>query len=146
MRINECGKLNIETDFSTVLNPIVYYAHHMWKYNTSEETKEIESIESKFENSIIINPNGWINQCGNEKYVMGLCLKLVKNSDILVFSTIENNIIGKGVYDEIGCALKNNKKVYWLSDEFFEYSIGDFNKIELIYGDTGSKRKYAIIN
>lgn len=145
MRINKCGKLNMKTDFSTILNPIVYYAHHIWKYNTSEEIKEIESIESKFENSIIINPNGWINQCGNEKYIMNQCLLLVENSDILVFSTIENNVVGKGVYDEIWCALKNNKKIYWLSDNFIEYSIDDFNKIELIYGDTGSKRKYAKI-
>lgn len=145
MRINKYGKLNIKTDFSIILNPIVYYAHHIQKYNTVEEIKEVEYIKSKFKNSTIINPNGWINQCGDEKYIMDQCLLLVKNSDILVFSTIENNIIGKGVYDEIGCALRNDKKVYWLGDNFVEYLEDDFNKIELIYNDTGSKRKYAII-
>ena len=41
---------------------IIYYHHHIWKYNTEEERKEINIINNKFNNSLIINPNGWISQ------------------------------------------------------------------------------------
>ena len=34
----------------------LYYAHHMFKYNTKEEKQEIELIEKKFPNFLIINP------------------------------------------------------------------------------------------
>ena len=143
MNIDECGNLKLKTDFSVINNPVIYYAHHMRKYNTQEEKEEVDIIENIFNSGIIINQNGWIYQCGNENYIMNQCLQLVKNSDILIFSTIENRIIGKGVYTEIECALKNNKRVYFLKDKLIEYTYSDFNKIELIYNKTKSYREYA---
>ena len=45
----------------------LYYAHHMFKYNTKEEKQEIELIEKKFPNFLIIKPNEWICQDNSEQ-------------------------------------------------------------------------------
>ena len=45
----------------------------MFKYNTKEEKQEIELIEKKFPDFLIINPNGWIFQHNSEQAVMNQC-------------------------------------------------------------------------
>lgn len=125
---------------------IIYYAHHMNKYNTQEELKEIKMINSLFKDSALINPNGWIYDCGNEEIIMNQCLKLVENSDVIVFSTIENGIIGKGVYSEIKHALRCNKCVYLLQCNSVKlFNNKNFNELKIIYPETKSFRKYACI-
>ncbi len=89
----------------------LYYAHHMFKYNTKEEKQEIELIEKKFPNFLIINPNEWICQDNSEQAIMNQCYHFVKMSDILVFSSL-NTIIGRGVHEEVQLALEENKDVY----------------------------------
>lgn len=121
----------------------LYYAHHMFKYNTEEEKQEIELIEKKFPNFLIINPNGWICQDNSEQAIMNQCYHFVKMSDVLVFSSL-NTIIGRGVYEEVEVALENNKDVYYLSDKnFYKITLKDFLKINIIYNETNSFRKYA---
>lgn len=123
---------------------IIYYAHHMSKYNTKEEINEINTINKIFNDSIIINPNGWIYECKNEEIIMNQCLKLVENSNILIFSTIANGVIGKGVYTEVKHALKKDKIVYLLSNDCIKiFTIEDFEKIKVIYDKTKSYRSYA---
>ena len=65
----------------------LYYAHHIFKYNTKEEKQEIELIEKKFPNFLIINPNEWICQENAEQANMNQRYHFVKMSDILVFAS-----------------------------------------------------------
>ena len=124
----------------------LYYAHHMFKYNTKEEKQEIELIEKKFPNFLIINPNGWISQHNSEQAVMNQCYHFVKMSDVVVFSSLDA-IIGRGVYEEVQLALEDNKDVYYLSDNnFYKITLKDFLKINIIYNETNSFRKYASVN
>lgn len=124
---------------------IIYYAHHMWKYDTKEEEEEIKLINNKFKNSVIINPNGWVVQVGNEEYIMEQCLQLVRNSSIIVFSSIEDGVIGKGVYDEVHEAYHNDLEIYYLNNsEFTRITYGGLiNKFKIIVEETGTNRKYA---
>lgn len=125
----------------------IYYAHHQWKYNTEAEIEELNTIKTIFENSVIINPNGWIAKIDSEEVAMAQCLQLVKSADILVFSCIEGGIIGRGVYTEIKTALDNNKKVYRVSEHgVVSFNMEDFKSTEIIKDFTGTNRKYAKIN
>lgn len=137
---------------------VVYYAHHMWKYDTQEEIIEADMINNHFDNPIIINPNGWIFDCGDEHVIMKQCLKLIENSDIFVFSTLSGEnyweekefkgIIGRGVYTEIRHAFKRDKKVFILKNDktsVEEFTKEDFDDIEFL--NVGSWKRFAkIIN
>ena len=93
----------------------IYYAHHIWKYNTEVERYEIELIRNKFNNSIIINPNGEVLQERDESEIMKDCLDYVKECDILVFSSL-SGVVGKGVVTEVKKALDTGKRVYYIRD------------------------------
>ena len=115
----------------------------MFKYNTKEEKQEIELIEKKFPNFLIINPNEWICQDNSEQAIMNQCYHFVKMSDVLVFSSL-NTIIGRGVYEEVQLALEKNKDVYYLLDNnFYKINLKDFLKVNIIYNKTNNLRKYA---
>ena len=115
----------------------------MFKYNTKEEKQEIELIEKKFPNYLIINPNEWICQDNSEQAIMNQCYHFVKMSDVLVFSSL-NTIIGRGVYEEVQLALEKNKDVYYLLDSnFYKINLKDFLKVNIIYNKTNDFRKYA---
>ena len=115
----------------------------MFKYNTKEEKQEIELIEKKFPNFLIINPNEWIYQDNSEQAIMNQCYHFVKMSDILVFSSL-NTIIGRGVCEEVQLALEENKDVYYLLDNnFYKINLKDFLKVNIIYNKTNNFREYA---
>ena len=115
----------------------------MFKYNTKEEKQEIELIEKKFPNFLIINPNEWICQDNSEQAIMNQCCHFVKMSDVLVFSSL-NTIIGRGAYEEVQLALEENKDVYYLLDNnFYKINLKDFLKVNIIYNKTNDFRKYA---
>ena len=115
----------------------------MFKYNTKEEKQEIELIEKKFPNFLIINPNGWIYQDNSEQAIMNQCYHFVKMADVLVFCSL-NTIIGRGVYEEVQLALEKNKDVYYLLDNnFYKINLRDFLKANIIYNKTNDFRKYA---
>lgn len=124
----------------------LYYAHHMFKYNTDEEKQEIKLIEEKFPSFLIINPNGWICKNNSEQAIMNQCYHFVKMSDILVFSSL-NTIIGRGVYEETKLALENNKDVYYLfNNNFYKITADTFLKVKIIYNKTKSFRKFASVS
>lgn len=124
---------------------MIYYAHHMWKYNTEEEKREINLIWNRFQ-ELIINPNGWIAQNNTEEAIMNQCFHFVRMCDITVFSTIDG-VMGKGVYTEVKEALDNNKEVYYLNDNNIEsFTIENFKKIKIIYDQSKTNRLFAKIN
>ena len=121
----------------------IYYAHHMWKYNTEEERMEIEIIKRIFPNSNIINPNGSVIETGNEAEAMEQCFNFIRESDILIFTTLNNKVFGRGVYDEVSLALQLGMKVFLLRKDAL-LKINDINSIcEIIIDKTKSNREYA---
>lgn len=91
----------------------IFYSHHLWKYGTKIEAWELGLIKAKFPGAEIINPNGDVKQDQPEDVIMADCLRLVKECDVLVFSSLDG-IIGKGVFRELNAALESRKPVYYL--------------------------------
>lgn len=125
----------------------IYYAHHIWKYNTKIEEYEIELIKRYFPNKVILNPNGGLGYTENqfklglitESEILDICMKAVKESNILIFSSM-NGVIGKGVWEEIKTAESNGIPIYYLhNNALLEYKNC---KISLI---SESNRLYAIV-
>ena len=116
-------------------------------YNTKIEKKEFDAIYDKFqnENIYIINPAIWIAQNMNGHDAMQQCFKFIDISDCIVFTTLEDGIIGKGVYEEINYALKNKKKIFILKNNIItRFLNNDFKKIDIIYNKTSSTwKRYA---
>ena len=83
----------------------IYYAHHLWKYNTDIEKYELDIIKRYFPNSEIINPNGHIEQGREESMIMKDCLEIIESCNILIFSSV-NGVVGRGVVDEFNKASK----------------------------------------
>lgn len=78
----------------------IYYAHHLWKYGTEIERFEIGLIQSDKPGCTILNPNGGIEQTGDEQRIMEDCLDAVGGCDALVFSDL-TGVVGRGVAQEI---------------------------------------------
>lgn len=112
----------------------VYYAHHLWKYNTPIEDYEIRLIHRAFPNAKIINPNTDIEQGREEAEIMRDCLSTVSKCDIVVFSDMDG-VVGKGAYEEVEKA----KHVYWIHNDTVLPFDGTFS----ILNDSGTPRIYA---
>ena len=93
----------------------IYYAHHLWKYNTKIEEYEISLIKKYLPNYNIINPNGSIIQGRPEDIIMIDCLKAIEDCDALVFSSMDG-VVGHGVVDEVNHAIKLHKDVYYITN------------------------------
>ena len=93
----------------------IYYAHHQWKYSTQIETYELDLIRRYFPNAKIFNPSVDLTHTkeDGEEVVMAECLETVRNSDILIFSSMDG-CIGTGVYHEIKEARKQKKLVLYI--------------------------------
>lgn len=128
----------------------VYYCHNMEIYGTSIERSEIRRIVDC--HCKIFNPSAMIDQEGTEEDIMTKCLEAVVDSDILIFSTIEDDIIGYGQLQEISEAFANNKEVFFL--KWIRTSVGewaniipftkeDYLKIYIIHEEGKSKKRYA---
>lgn len=119
----------------------IYYAHHMWKYNTEIEKYEIDLIHKHFDNATIINPNGMIDQSLIEEEIMNICLQAVRDCDVTVFSSV-NGMLGYGVYQEVDEAIRNGKPVYYIENN-------KLNKKGMLWcsiiPNSKSKRIFAIL-
>lgn len=102
----------------------IYYAHHQWKYNTQVESYELELIRRYFPNAKIFNPSVDLIRTkeDGEIAIMEECLETVRNSDILVFSSLDG-CIGTGVYHEIEQARNRGKLVLYI---FHDTLLTDF--------------------
>lgn len=114
----------------------IYYAHHMWKYNTPIEEYEIGLIRKAFPSATIINPNTDIQQDREEAEIMADCIALVESCDVTVFSSL-NGVIGKGVFEEV----EKSKAVYYI----FKNAVTPFNGTLEIIPDSDTARVYAIV-
>lgn len=127
----------------------LFYSHHLWKYGTVEEENELARIEDYFgDDYFIINPATAIYCRYNMDNldVMEQCFKLIGLCDILVFSTIEDGYIGKGVYTEIERALSLEKNVYYLLNyKFIPFTREDYNNIKKTFNETKTDKRYAKI-
>lgn len=96
----------------------IYYAHHQWKYGTKVEDYELTLIRRYFPNARIFNPSVDLTHTkeDGEEAVMAECLETVRNSDILVFSSMDG-CIGTGVYQEIKEAYAKDKLVLYIFND-----------------------------
>ena len=124
--------------------PRIYYAHSMQIYNSKQERRELKFIKRIFPKAEIIDPakydRKWKNLSGKE--VMAKCLDLISNSEIVIFSAIEQdnkNFVGRGVYVEVKFAQEIEKDIYFLK----EILDSDFS-IE-IYNDEDWAIKFSIV-
>lgn len=122
----------------------IYYAHHQWKYGTKEEAYEIDLIKRYFPNANIFNPStdlSPVTDTGDETLIMNECLEKVRNSDILLFSSL-NGCVGTGVYHEVLEAENSNKLVLYI------YQDSIFANFEMIERTDGGKtdRLFAMVN
>ena len=122
----------------------IYYAHHQWKYGTQEEAYEIGLIKRYFPNANIFNPAidlGPVTDTGDESLIMKECLETVRNSNILVFSSLDG-CVGTGVYHEVLEAMNANKLALYI------YQDSIYANFEMIERTDGGKtdRLFAMVN
>lgn len=93
----------------------IYYAHHQWKYDTHEETYELDLIRRYFPLGKVFNPATDLKHTATdgEEAIMAECLETVRNSDILVFSGLDG-CVGTGVYHEVKEAQKLGRIVFYI--------------------------------
>lgn len=118
----------------------IYYAHHQWKYNTPEENYELDLIQRYFPNANIFNPSRDLKHTAadGEEAVMAECLDTVRNSDILVFSSLDG-CVGTGVYHEVKEAQKLGRIVFYiwqdaLRPDFILTMREDYKRTNRLYG------------
>lgn len=118
----------------------IYYAHHIWKYNTLIEEYEMALIKDAIPNAEIINPNGAVEQNATTEKIMSDCFDWVDQCDAVVFSSI-SGVVGKGVVDEVTKAVRQQKPVYYIQDNAVSLITPTFEKIE----NSTTGRIYAIV-
>ena len=110
----------------------IYYAHHQWKYGTQIEAYELDLIRECFPNAKIFNPATDLKILSpklDEDSIMKECLETVRNSDVLVFSSV-NGTVGTGVYHEVLEAESNKKIVFYIQHNTLTT---DYHFVEIPY-------------
>lgn len=121
----------------------IYYAHHQWKYGSLVEKYELDVIKRSYPFASIFNPSTDLKTgaADGETAVMAECLEMVRNSDILVFSSMDG-CVGTGVYHEVKEAQKNGKTVFYI---YQDRLLSDFT-ITLFDDFIRSDRLYAYVS
>ena len=119
----------------------IYYAHHLWKYNTPIEEYELSLINRYFPYHTIINPNGHIEQNREESVIMEDCLTCIEDCSILIFSSV-NGVVGRGVVDEYNKASKLGLPIYYIMDDI----LYDARGYRFKFTNSGNNRLYAIVS
>ncbi|MCG3226682.1 MAG: 3'-5' exonuclease [Candidatus Heimdallarchaeota archaeon] len=124
--------------------PRVYYAHSLNIYRSKQERKELKLIKRTLSKAEIINPavyeKKWKKSTGKE--IMKRCLDLMSNSDIVVFSAIEQEnkyFVGKGVFIEVKFAEELGMEIYFISEELEKKYTLD------MYDDNDWSLKFGIV-
>lgn len=95
---------------------MLYYAHSMKIYNTEQEERELQRLQTFFKGEEIYNPN--CDEIQNSITPMIKCFDILKSKEIthLVFSHVFR-YIPNGVYAEICLTRKLKKPVFILNDK-----------------------------
>lgn len=102
----------------------IYYAHHQWKYNTTVELYELSLIRRYFPNASVFNPSIDLKtDSKDESVIMSECLDTVRNSDILIFSSLDG-CVGKGVYQEVMQAQNQGKIIFYIYQDGLRTDFG----------------------
>lgn len=102
----------------------IYYAHHQWKYNTTVELYELSLIRRHFPNASVFNPSIDLKtDSKDESVIMSECLDTVRNSDILIFSSLDG-CVGKGVYQEVMQAQNQGKIIFYIYQDGLRTDFG----------------------
>lgn len=121
----------------------IYYAHHQWKYGSQVEQYELDLIKRYFPEDTVFNPSTDLltDPSLGEDAIMKECLERVKNSDILVFSSMDG-VVGTGVYHEVKEARQEGKFIYYIFHNKL-YACFTFAEIE---DNEQTDRLYAIVD
>ena len=120
----------------------ISYAHHRWKYSTQIEAYELDLIRRYFPTSTIFNPSEHLDVEGrSEEDIMKECLDHVRDSDIVIFSSMDG-VIGKGVYEELQEAYITDKLVLYI---LWDHLINANFEILAMNDTSNGDRTYALI-
>ena len=120
----------------------IYYAHHQWKNNTTVELYELSLIRRYFPNASVFNPSIDLKtDSKDESVIMSECLDTVRNSDILIFSSLDG-CVGKGVYQEVMQAQNQGKIIFYIYQDGLRTDFGISERPESKRTD----RMYANVN
>lgn len=119
----------------------IYYAHHRYKYGTKVEEYELNLIKKCYPDADIFNPATDLDIYDGitEEEAMEQCIKQVKVSDIVVFSSMDG-MIGKGVYEELEAAKEASIFTFYLhhdaliNQEYFNYRKYALSTDDRVYG------------
>lgn len=89
----------------------VYYAHAICMYGWPAERRELTTIRRTFRGSRIVNPAAYSDHPEKRRDTMGFCLRLVEESDAVVFSRLLGKVTS-GVGKEVNHALRLGKPVF----------------------------------
>lgn len=120
----------------------IYYAHHIWKYGTPIEDYELDCIKKKFDGAEIINPHTSLSQDKPEAEILQEAYDIIKNCDVLVFSTV-SGMIGHGVFNEVMVAANSGVEIYQLEGNDC-YERDEFGLKDIVF--CGDNRVYALIH
>ena len=121
----------------------IYYAHHRWKYGTQIEAYELDLIRKYYPLADIFNPSEHLDVEGkSEEEIMKDCLSTVRDSDIVIFSSMDG-VIGKGVYEELMEAKRNNKPIMYIH---YDTIISDIFEIGKFKNSSKGDRTYAAVH
>ena len=120
----------------------IYYAHHQWKYGTQIEQYDLGLIKRYFPDSVVFNPATELltDPALGEEAIMDECLERVRNSDIIIFSSMDG-VIGTGVYHELEEARKNGKFIYYI---YHDALLSTFN-VSMLDDIQRTDRVYALV-
>lgn len=121
----------------------IYYAHHQWKYNTPVETYELGLIKKYFPKATVFNPSVDLkvpDSYTNEQ-IMNVCLETVRNSDILIFSSLDGSV-GTGVYQEVKEAERVGKIIFYI----FQNKLYSAYHLVMYEDDKKTDRLYAYVD
>lgn len=120
----------------------IYYAHHQCKYGTQIEQYEIDLIKRYFPESVVFNPATELmtDPVLGEEAIIEECLERVRNSDIVVFSSMDG-VVSTGVYHKLEEARKNGKFVYYI----FRNGLHSVFNVSMLEDAQRTDRVYATV-
>ena len=121
---------------------LIYYAHNINIYNTEVEQEQMAAISMAFPDDEILNPNGDF-----EVIKFTDCFLHIDRCGRLVFSSVLNEFLGRGVYAEIIYAKSKGLDIWWLyTDENKDYELLPLDELILRPNNVNDwKYRYARI-